>query len=364
LGHKNNHASKLSDLKKFTIKQAQKILVYCPNWVGDVVMATPVLDCLKQNFPEAQLFGVIRKYAGGILEDGPWFDRLIHTQDKTTQGFIGLVRQIRQIKPDIAVVLPNSFRSVLICRLGGAKRIYSYRRGGRSILLSGGPTPPIESNKIIPTPMVEYYLALCAWMGLSIPEQKKPSLFLSKSLKKQGDELLVRYGIKSNDMVIGLNPGAKFGTSKCWPPENFAGLAELMAQKWTCKILLFVGPGEEDLGQRIKAFSKAEIINTGPDRVDLALLKSLVKRCRILITNDTGPRHYAVAFNVPCVVIMGPTDPRYTQANLEKTLVLRRELDCSPCHQKQCPLDHRCMTEITPQTVFQESEKLLEKHSV
>ena len=350
-------------LKNLIINQAQKILVYCPNWVGDVVMATPALDCLQQNFPDAQITGVIRKYAAGVLQDGPWFDRLIRCQDKTMRGFVELVGQIRQIKPDIAVILPNSFRSALICRLGGAKRIYSYRRSGRSILLSGGPKPRIGSNGIDPIPMVAYYLAICAWMGLKVPEQKKPSLFLSESLRKQGDELLVRYGIKSDDMLIGLNPGAKFGTSKCWPPENFARLAELLAQKWACKILLFVGPGEEDLGRQISATSKAEIINTGPDRVDLALLKPLVKRCRILITNDTGPRHYAVAFNVPCVVIMGPTDPRYTQANLEKTLVLRRELDCSPCHQKQCPLDHRCMTEITPRAVFHESEKLLEKHS-
>ena len=326
-------------------------------------MATPVLDCLKQNFPGAQIIGVIRKYAGGVLEDGPWFDGLIQCRDKTAQGFVELVRQIRQIRPDIAVVLPNSFRSTLICRLGGAKKIYSYRRSGRSVLLSGGPKPRMVSNGIVPVPMVEYYLAICSWMGLKIPEQVKPSLFLSDALAKQGHNLLIRYGIKSDDMVIGLNPGAKFGTSKCWPPENFARLAELLAQKWDCKILLLVGPGEEDLGRRIKATSRATIINTGPDKVDLALLKPLVKRCQLLITNDTGPRHYAVAFNVPCVVIMGPTDPRYTQANLEKTFVLRRELDCSPCHQKQCPLDHRCMTEITPQFVFHESEKLLEKHS-
>jgi heptosyltransferase-2 len=315
---------------------------------------------LKQNFPEARIIGVIRKYAGGALEDGPWLDGLIQTRDKTTRGFFELVRQIRRMRPDFAVVLPNSFRSALICRLGGVKKIYSYRRGGRTILLNGGPKPKVSPNGIVPIPMAEYYLAICAWMGLKIPEQNKPSLYLSEAVKKQGNELLHRYGIKPDDMVIGLNPGAKYGTSKCWPPENFANLAELLVQKWDCKILLFVGPGEAELGRQITAGSKAQIIDTGPDRVDLALLKPLVKRCQLLITNDTGPRHYAVAFDVPCVVIMGPTDPRYTQANLEKTLVLRRELDCSPCHQKQCPLDHRCMTEITPQTVFHESEKLLE----
>ena len=96
--------------------------------------------------------------------------------------------------------------------------------------------------------------------------------------------------------------------------------------------------------------------------VDLALLKPLIQRCRLLITNDTGPRHYAVAFDVPVIVIMGPTDPRYTHANLEKTIVLRKELACSPCHHKDCSQDHGCMTEISPETVLQAGEQLLQEH--
>jgi heptosyltransferase-2 len=162
-------------------------------------------------------------------------------------------------------------------------------------------------------------------------------------------------------MVIGLNPGAKFGSSKCWPAHHFASLADMLTKRWNCKILLFIGPGEEDLGQSIAGLSKAEIINTEPDRIDLALLKPLIKRCQLLVTNDTGPRHYAVAFDVPVVVIMGPTDPRYTDTNLEKTLVLRQPIDCSPCHEKICPRNHECMTEISPHAVLGGIETLLEK---
>ena len=162
-------------------------------------------------------------------------------------------------------------------------------------------------------------------------------------------------------MVIGLNPGAKFGSSKCWPPHYFSDLADMLAKRWDCKLLLFIGPGEEDLGRSIAEASNARIIDTGPDRVDLALLKPLIKRCQLLVTNDTGPRHYAVAFEVPVLVIMGPTDPRYTDTNLEKTLVLRQELDCSPCHEKTCSLDHECMAGITPEDVLKGSEKLLEE---
>jgi heptosyltransferase-2 len=126
----------------------------------------------------------------------------------------------------------------------------------------------------------------------------------------------------------------------------------MLERRWSCKILLLIGPGEEKLGERITQFSRVNIINTGADRVDLATLKPIVKRCRLLITNDTGPRHYAVALGVPAVVMMGPTDPRYTQANLSNTIVLRRDLECAPCHEKRCPRNHECMTAITPQVVM------------
>ncbi|UCE72002.1 MAG: hypothetical protein JSU99_01460, partial [Nitrospiraceae bacterium] len=108
--------------------------------------------------------------------------------------------------------------------------------------------------------------------------------------------------------------------------------------------------------------SPATIINTGPDRVDLALLKPLINRCNLLITNDTGPRHYGVAFSVPVVVIMGPTNPVYTASNLDKSVVLRKEMDCSPCHKRTCPHGHHnCMKMITPDEVLQAGIQLLEE---
>jgi len=258
--------------------------------------------------------------------------------------------------------LPNSFRSALIARFGGAKKIYGYRRNGRSVLMSGGPLPLRENKRFIPRPMVDYYLEICRWLHLTTPLQFRPRLFMSDAVQEKGRRLLKRYCISPDDTVIGMNPGAQFGSSKCWPPAHFARLAELLSQHWNCKILLFIGPGEKDIGNKIVQLSRAKIINTGPDKVDLALLKPLIQRCRLLVTNDTGPRHYAVAFDIPVVVIMGPTDPRYTQSNLEKTIVLRRETECSPCHLKECTLDHRCMTEITPEMVLQAGKQLLQEH--
>jgi heptosyltransferase-2 len=346
---------------KLNKKQTAEIIVFCPNWVGDVVMATPTFECVRQNFPDARINALIRSYAKGVVDDGPWFDRIIECTDKNMPGFIDLIRTIRGLKPDMTIVLPNSFRSALIARLGGARRICGYRREGRSLLLSDGPSTERGPNGILPVPMKEYYLEICRWLQLRIPDSTGPRLYFSDALHAKADKLLAKWGVRSNDMVIGLNPGAKFGSSKCWPAHHFASLADMLTKRWNCKILLFIGPGEEDLGQSIAGLSKAEIINTEPDRIDLALLKPLIKRCQLLVTNDTGPRHYAVAFDVPVVVIMGPTDPRYTDTNLEKTLVLRQPIDCSPCHEKICPRNHECMTEISPHAVLGGIETLLEK---
>lgn len=335
------------------------MLVFCPNWVGDVVMATPTFDCLRRNFPQTRIIGLVRPYAKGVVEDGPWFDQLVDLRDKTAAGFLQALRRLRTARADMAVVLPNSWRSALIARLGGVRRVYGYRRNGRSFLLTAGPRPAHKGRQVLPVPMTDYYLQLCRWLGLALPKSAKPRLYVSSQVERQAQALLARYGITPHTMVIGMNPGAKFGSSKCWPPRYFARLAELLSRRWRCKILLFVGPGEDRLGQWITASSRAAIINTGPDRVNLALLKALINRCQLLVTNDTGPRHYAVAFDVPVVVIMGPTDPRYTAANLEKTAVLRQDLDCSPCHRKRCSLDHRCMVSLTPETVLNACEAML-----
>jgi len=337
----------------------ETVLVRCPNWVGDIVMATPTFDCLRKSFAGAKMIGLIRKRAKEILRDGPWFDAFIDCEDKSWSGLRRTVRQIRALKPDIAIVLPNSIRSALTVRLGGAKRIYGYRRSGRGILLTGGPTPKRQRGKIVPIPMADYYLEICRRLGLDTPASPKPSLYVGPELQAKAQQLFEKYGLRRQDTVIGLNPGASFGSSKCWPAEHFAALAELIEHRLDAKILLLSGPGEESIVQAIGSQTRARIIDTGPDKIDLGLLKPVIRRCDLLITNDTGPRHYAVAFDVPVVVIMGPTDPRYTAASLEKTVVIRKELDCSPCHKKVCPTDHTCMTDITPDMVFEQTVKLL-----
>jgi heptosyltransferase-2 len=335
------------------------LAVRCPNWVGDIVMATPVFECLRMNLPDARIVGVLKKGAQGILRDSPWFDGFVDGDDKSWTGFLEMRRQLRAERPEAAVVLLNSIRSALTMRLSGVRTLYGYRREGRGMLLSGGPLPRREGGRVVAIPMVEYYLELCRWLGLRLPEHPKPRLYIGQALRRRGDALLRDCGVEPTDFLIAMNPGASFGPSKCWPAESFAQLARMCRKNLDAKIVLLFGPGEEALIQTIVDRVGKDMIDLRGRNVDLELLKPLVARCNLMITNDTGPRHYAVALDVPVVVIMGPTDPRYTDANTERTVVVRKELPCSPCHKKVCPTQHECMKAITPDEVFAATETLL-----
>ncbi|HUK81248.1 MAG TPA: lipopolysaccharide heptosyltransferase II [Verrucomicrobiae bacterium] len=339
--------------------QPKRILVRCPNWVGDLIMATPVFACLRENFPEARISAMTRLYNAKVIADTPWLDEVVPCRDKTFAGLKATGQRIWEWSPDWIILLPNSIRSYIEARLGGsASELFGYRRGLRKFFVHG-PTPQRDTRGYVPRPMVEYYLEICRWLGLRVPEHPAPRLFISEKLRQAGQRLLEQFGIADNDLVIGVNPGAKFGTSKCWPPEYFATLIDRLYEQHRCKLLLLVGPGEEELAATISAQTHAPLINTAPAQVDLGMLKPLIGRCGLLVTNDTGPRHYATAFQIPVVVIMGPTDPRYTASNLEQTIVLRKAMDCSPCHKERCSRNHECMRQITPDEVMHAVAKLL-----
>lgn len=347
------------------LQSVKSLVVRCPNWVGDIVMATPAFECLRSNFPNAVITACIRPYARGILQDAPWFDHIVPCQDKNLKGLRQLRAALQPLKPDAGILLTNTTHSFLSFKFAGVPDIYGYRRNLRKCFLADGPEPQRDGKKYRPLPMQEYYLELCRYLGLTLPEHPHCRLHLSAELNESGLARLRRWGVEDGDMVVGLNPGASFGSSKCWPAEYFARLAELLQNSLHCKVLLLVGPGEEGIAQRIVDASRATIINTGTERVDLADLKPLIKRCNLLVTNDTGPRHYAAAFEVPHIVLMGPTNALYTASNLELSKVLQRDLPCVPCHKKTCPLGHHaCMREITPESVMTEVHAMLKLKAI
>ena len=209
--------------------------------------------------------------------------------------------------------------------------------------------------------MVRLYLQLVKSLGC-MDANERVELKTSSAAEKWVDDFFTRQGIRSTDLIIIIIPGATFGSSKCWQDSSFAAVADTLIQQYQAKILIIPGPGELEIAQSIIRKMEQPPIVMGDQVLPLDQLMALIRRCSLLITNDTGPRHFGVAFNKPGIVIMGPTDPRYTDYQLDKTIVLREGVDCAPCHLKECPTDHRCMTRITPDRVLSAAREMIEEH--
>jgi len=189
----------------------------------------------------------------------------------------------------------------------------------------------------------------------------RPELAVTAACEERYARRRGELGIAPGERLIGINPGASFGASKLWPAERFARAADILSERLGLRSILFVGPGEEGIAREIAGRMRSPPIDTSPAPCDLDILKPFVRDLALLVTTDTGTRHYAVAFRVPVVVVMGPTHPGFTAAHLEETEVVRRDVPCGPCHLKECPTDHRCMTLIPPEAVAGAAFALLGK---
>ena len=174
-------------------------------------------------------------------------------------------------------------------------------------------------------------------------------LFTTPEEEARTDRLLADRSIDLTVPTVALAPGASFGSSKLWPAESFARVGD-EAHAAGARVLVLGTPEEAGLAERVIAAMRAPASNLA-GAIDLGGLKSVLRRCRVLVCNDAGARHVAVAFGVPCVVLMGPTSLEKTNLNLEAVRVMDTEVACRPCYERVCPIDHRCMTRLEPERV-------------
>ena len=345
-------------------QSVKKILIRCPNWVGDVVMATPALKAIRSGFPDAHITWLVRPLLKKIIETLPYWNQIFEYGGGDRFLKVGRLlswsMRLRREEFDMAVVLPNSFSSALMVFLAGIRHRVGYSREGRGLMLTDSLMPVREGSTIVPVPMVDYYLRISD--SLKCPRLTTvPELSVSRTARQQAEVIFKRLGVDTKRHIVVIIPGAAFGSSKCWKPEYFAQVADHLIERYACNVIIVPGPEEVEIVKDIEARMEKRAFALIDPIVPLDVLMAIIQSSSLLITNDTGPRHFGVAFNKPVVVIMGPTDPRYTNLNLEKTIVLRENLDCSPCHLKVCPRDHRCMTAITPDRVIQASVRFLEE---
>jgi heptosyltransferase II len=338
------------------------IALFLPNWVGDVVMATPAIRAVREHYPTARLLAVCRPYVAATLDGSPWLDDVI-LFDKggpRARREVGVIRRLRREGVDAAVLFPNSFRSAAVAALGRCRRRIGFDRYGRGVLLTDRLTPVRDTNgRRVPTPTIDDYNRLVRRLGLPDPGHRM-ELFTTPADEKAADAVWADLGLSRFPEVVGLNNSGAFGAAKLWPIERFAALARDFADRRRCGVLVICGPNERETAREIvRLADRPQVVSLADRPLSLGLTKACVRRLDAFVTTDSGPRHFAAAFDVPVVTLFGPTFIEWTETYYPKGINLQKKVPCGPCQLRACPLDHRCMTEMTVPEVLAATEDLL-----
>jgi heptosyltransferase-2 len=323
-------------------------------------MAGPALVALRERFPAAELVLRGKPHLAGLVELLPAGDRFL-AEPRGRGGIRGVWAQARALRAerlDLAVLLPDSVRAALAPALARIPQRIGYARDLlRRALVTRALDVPREDGRRVPIPMPERYVALVRALGFAGPTPRV-SLHLPEALAQRAHELLAARGLAARPFAL-VSPGAAFGSSKLWPAEHFAKACDGLRLDLGLEVVLAPGPGEEPLARAIASAMAAPPVLFDAPVTSLPELAALTARAALVLCNDTGPRHLAAALDRPAVVLMGPTDPRHTAYPARAQVVLREPVACSPCHEKVCPIDHRCLRRIGPERVIAAARELL-----
>lgn len=330
-----------------------KLAVWLPNWIGDVAMATPALRALRDHFADAEIVGVLRPYVADVLAGTKLLDRWwVHSPKSSRGDSWQLLRTLRRERFDLAVVLPNSLRTGLWAWASGAKRTLGYARNGRSLLLTDAVPAP---SRAVPHPVLDEMLQLVGQLGCRTLSRK-----LELATLPQDEEQLAafwrRHPVANSTNYVCLNTGGAFGAAKDWPTEYFVELSRRLAEELDRTVLVACGPQERSTAQRIVSeAAHPRVLSLAEEPLSIGLTKAAVRNASLLVTTDSGPRHFATAFDVPCLSLFGPTHIAWSETFHPLAVHLQQAVDCGPCQQRVCPLQHhRCMRELTVDQVFRE----------
>jgi heptosyltransferase II len=341
------------------------IAVFWPNWIGDAVMATPAVRSLREQYPDARLLGVVRPYIAGVLEGSSWLDELIFLDRKGPwlQRWPAVAARLRRYHVDLAVIFPNSFRSALVAWLGRCRRRVGYARYARKTLLTEPLQPVCDARgRLKPSPAILAFNRIAEAAGCPRVSCRM-ELFTAPRDEAAADAVWQQAELAPRTEVVCLNPGAAFGSAKYWPTEYFADLARQLVDRRGSSVLVLCGPGERELARGIALQAGRSTVHSLADcPLSLGLTKACIRRSDLLITTDSGPRHFAAAFDRPVITLFGPTHIAWTETYYPKAIHLQKKVDCGPCQQRVCPLDHRCMRLLTPNEVFTAAVELLTRY--
>lgn len=329
-----------------------KILIRSPNWVGDAVLCLSSIEYLKEKMPQAYITVLAKNWVKEIFLNHPAVDEII----SLNKPKISLIQDIKKSNFDIGILFTNSFSSAFLFFLAGVKRCIGYKTDLRSLFLSNGIPLPKNLDRLHQR---DYYLEIVKKFVPGTGTPKNPVLYLTNEEIDKAESVLENLGIYKNTKIIGMCPGASYGSAKMWQEENFKLLAEKITKNTNTKILIFGSNEEKELGEIIRENIEDAINLCG--RTTIREMMALLKKCDVVITNDSGPMHVTAALNVPVVAIFGPTSTDRTSP-LGPSLIIKKEVSCAPCKYRICPLrNHECMEKISIEEVFEAVKIVLSK---
>ncbi|MEE9257100.1 MAG: lipopolysaccharide heptosyltransferase II [bacterium] len=340
-------------------KTKSRHVVVAPNWIGDTAMAAPFLASLRASLPGGRIEVVSSPWTAGLLRTFPWVDEVHTIGGKDGRGWwkssFSVRRKLGGRWTGTVWLLPNSFRSALLgLWIGGGRRV-GYATDGRGFLLSRAVAPLPESSSLH---LTDYYLGLLEAEGWPATH-RRVQLPVTPEAAQFAEELISKKAPSGSGPLIGLHPGAAFGESKTWPAESFARLAKGLTASLGARVLILGGPGETELAGWVASASDGAASSiAGEDTLET--LPGVLAGLDLLVSGDTGPLHVAALAGTKTISFFGPTDHRRTAPRGAPHRTLRRELECSPCFERVCPLGHhKCMKEITPEEVEEEVKEIL-----
>jgi lipopolysaccharide heptosyltransferase II len=338
-------------------KACKNVLVRGVNWVGDAVMTFPALRALRKALPEARISLLVKPWVSPLFEQDPHVDETIIYGDeyKGTMGKIKMSRMLRKKGFCSAILFQNAFDAAFISFLAGIKERAGYNRDARGFLLTTAVAVPHTAHELH---HIFYYLNLLEQLGIKT-EFSSPYIYLSLAERLSARELLK----DTRRPILGINPGAAYGSAKRWFPERFAEVANWFLKDTGGSVVIFGGKGEVDIAQEIdKLIPENKLLLAG--KTSLRELVSLISECDVFVTNDSGPLHIAYAVGTPLVAIFGSTDPKLTgpppQSEGIGAVVVTHSLSCGPCFERTCEKnDMRCMYDVTSDDVYLGIKKIL-----
>jgi len=344
--------------KRLSRAGMERLLIRGTNWIGDVVMTLPAVASLRKTWPAARISILAKPWVAEIYRLCPDVDEVILFQEPGRHaGIIGRLRlaaELRKTPFDCAILLQNAIEAAILTRLAGIPLRAGYNSDGRGLLL----THSVQRTKAVrQVHQIDYYLEMVKALGC-MSAGRGVRLHLGGDYDAIAERLLTEYGIEAGQPLIGLAPGAAYGPAKKWFPERFAWVVDRLIDDTGGRALLFGSGGDKESTTAVARSSRHGVIDIA-GRTNLKEAIALIARCTLFLSNDSGLMHVAGALGIPTVAIFGSTNPVTTAPAGERSVVVHREVECSPCLKPVCPTDFRCMDLIGAEEVYAAARMLL-----